>query len=303
MTTAYSVGIPVRNEEGTIIQTLESILSQTIPPKQIHVCVNGSTDKTYNKVSDMASQEKKISLTTSSPGKANAWNKIVSECSDNTMMFCDGDVVINHNAAENMFSTFKSNPKLILVGGANAYFNSDNDTLFTKYFSEDSNGKPIKQDWVCGRLYMVKIKELYDLAKKLEIEIMPPDTINEDGLLELITSGYREIIDSAYNISTRISTFNDWKLCSKRILAGQKQIKQRYPQYFGDSDFSMKRLKNYFDRFNEIEDWRKKVGVTTLFLLRTTLNIYYKSFNRLDYNPVWKETKSTKGNVMNYERA
>jgi len=155
-------------------------------------------------------------------------------------------------------------------------------------------GKPIKQDWVCGRLYMIKLNELYNLAKKCEIELMPRDIINEDGLLELITAGHRKIIDSAYNLSIQVATFHDWKIGFKRVLAGQKQLKQRYPQYFGDSDFSIKRMKNYFRRFNEIDELSKKMGVTSLLVLRTMLNIYYKLFSGLDYSTTWKETKSTK---------
>ncbi|HIH31288.1 TPA: glycosyltransferase family 2 protein [Candidatus Woesearchaeota archaeon] len=294
MNIEYSVGIPVRNEEKTIVKNIESILVQTISPSEIHVCVNGSTDHTYNKVADMASTEHKIHLIKSIPGKSNAWNKIVSECITNYVMFCDGDVTLNPQAAENILNEFEENKRLILIGGANAYFSAQNNTIFSKYFTENLKGKPIKQDWVCGRLYMIKLNELYNLAKKCEIELMPRDIINEDGLLELITAGHRKIIDSAYNLSIQVATFHDWKIGFKRVLAGQKQLKQRYPQYFGDSDFSIKRMKNYFRRFNEIDELSKKMGVTSLLVLRTMLNIYYKLFSGLDYSTTWKETKSTK---------
>jgi len=300
MKTEYSVGIPVRNEEKTIVQTVTSILAQTIQPTKIHVCVNGSTDGTYNNVLDMASVEKKINLIESNPGKANAWNRIVSGCLENTVMFCDGDVVVNPEAAEKMFDKFRKNEKLVLVGGSNAYFTCKDTTVFSRFFTENLKGKPIKQDWVCGRLYMTKIKELYDLAAKLEIELMPPDILNEDGFLEMLTTGYREIIDSAYNLSIQVPTFHDWQIGFKRVLAGQKQLKKRYPRLYGDSDFSIKRLRNYIKRFNEIDGWGKKTGVTSLFLLRTALNIYYKFFDSLDYNPVWKETQSTKIKIMSY---
>jgi glycosyltransferase involved in cell wall biosynthesis len=296
----YSVGVPVRNEEKTIVQTLDSILAQTIPPQEIIVCVNGSSDATYRKVLDMASVEKKIKLITSAPGKANAWNKIVSERLEDMMMFCDGDTVVNPEAAENMYKKFMENPGLVLVGGSNAYFTSEGTTMFSRFFTENSKGKPIKPGWVCGRLYMTKIGELFNMANKLEVPLMPPDILNEDGFLEMLTTGYREIIDSAYNLSMQVSTFHDWRIGFKRVLAGQKQLKKMYPHYYGGSDFSINRLRNYFTRFNEISDWRKKVGVTSLFLLRTALNIYYKFFDTLDYNPVWKETESTKKEIRNY---
>jgi glycosyltransferase involved in cell wall biosynthesis len=303
MEVTYSAGVPVRNEEKTIVQTLESILAQSVLPQKIIVCVNGSSDKTYEKVSDMASAENKINLITSAPGKANAWNRIVSESSENLVMFCDGDVVLNPEAAENMFNKFTENPKLAIVGGSNAYFTSGATTMFSRFFTENLEGKPVKQDWVCGRLYMAKLDELFNLAGKLKIDLMPQDIINEDGLLEMLTTGYREIIDSSYNLSMQVSTFNDWLVGFKRVLAGQKQLKKRYPEYYGDSDFSIKRLRNYVTRFNEISDWRKKAGVTSLFLLRTALNIYYKFSDNLDYNAVWKETGSTKVQIRDYNQA
>jgi hypothetical protein len=147
---------------------------------------------------------------------------------------------------------------------------------------------------------MAKIRELYELARKLEIDLMPPDILNEDGFLEMLTTGYGKIIGSAYNLSMQASTFHDWQIGFKRVLAGQKQLKKRYPHLYGDSDFSMRRLRNYFNRFREIDSWGKKIGVTSLFLLRTSLNAYYKFFGSLDYNPVWKETTSTKRKIKDY---
>ncbi|GAF85974.1 unnamed protein product, partial [marine sediment metagenome] len=133
----YSVGIPVRNEEQTIVQTLNSILAQTIQPKEVHVCVNNSSDGTYRKVSDMALAEKKINLIASAPGKANAWNRIISECLENTVMFCDGDVVVNPEAAENMLNEFTENQGLVLIGGSNGYFTSEDTTMFSRFFTEN----------------------------------------------------------------------------------------------------------------------------------------------------------------------
>lgn len=298
MEQSYSVGIPVRNEEKTIVQTLESVLSQTITPEEIIVCINGSSDNTGRKVTDMALAEKTIIPVSSMPGKANAWNQIASMRSKDTVMFCDGDVIINPHAAENMLKKFAQDSSLIIVGGANAYYVKEENTFFSRYFLENSNGTPVKQDWVCGRLYMARMNELFSLANQLEIELMPVDIINEDGFLEMLTTGYREIIDSAYNLSMHVSNFHDWMVGFKRIVAGQRQLKNRYPQYFGDSDFSLKRLKNYISRFGKIQSWEKRIGITSLFLLRTTLNVYYKFSNKLDYNPVWEETKSTKIEIL-----
>ncbi len=299
MEVTYSVGIPVRNEESTIVQTLESILSQSTHPREVIVCVNGSTDNTYAITTDMALSEDKIKVITSSPGKANAWNRIVSVCSDNTMMFCDGDVTINSAAAENMIKTLSGNPELVLVGGSNAYFTSNPNTFFSKYFTEDTQGRLIKPNWVTGSLYMTKLNELFTLADKLKIELMPPDIINEDGLLDVITKGHNEIIDSAYSTIMKVSTFHDWYIQIKRIMAGQRQIIEKHPDYASDPQFSPKKLQHYLARFNEIEGIGKKIGVTSLFLLRKALGVYYKISDKLDYNPIWEEATSTKVRLTN----
>jgi len=295
----YAVGIPVRNEEHTIIQTIESVLMQTIAPQEILVCVNGSSDNTYSKVKDMALAERNINLITSNPGKPNAWNKIVIESLENNIMFCDGDVIINSEAAENMLAKFTEKPDLIIVGGYSQYSNQEDKTIFSRYCTE--NTRLTKQEGISGRLYMTKIKELLDLANKDNIKMMPPNIINEDAFLGLVTKGYRETIDSAYNISSRVSTFHDWKTEFKRILAGQKQLKQTYPKYFRDSDYSMKKLQRYITRYNQITDWKKKIGVASLFIIKTALIAYYNFFDDLDYTPVWQETKSTKTELTNYQ--
>jgi glycosyltransferase involved in cell wall biosynthesis len=293
----YSFGIPARNEEKTIIQTLESVINQTIPPKEIFVCVNGSKDKTYEKVRDMSIVENKINLISSASGKANAWNKIYSECSRDKIIFCDGDVIINSSAAENICNEFDKDSNLVLVGGSNAYSTSDKNTFFSKYFTENLKGNPIKQEWVCGRLYGVKTKELSNLARKLNVSLMPKDIIAEDTYLGILTKDNKKIIDSAYNLSMHVSTFNEWRLTFERGLAGKKQLKRIFTGHSGNQTFSIKRLSNYVERFNKISCWKNKLGVSSLVFLKSYLNLYHNIFNKLDYNPLWKETTSTKKKI------
>jgi glycosyltransferase involved in cell wall biosynthesis len=310
MNDSYSVGIPVRNEENGIKQTLECILNQTISPSEIHVCVNGSNDNTINIVSDMAKCEKKINILTSEPGKANAWNTIMKECNNNYVMFCDGDVIINFEAAENILKKFEEKPELVIVGGYNKSLKHTNDTLFSKYFTS-SNIIPSKQNWISGALYMTKAKELFELSAKYHIEMMPKGIINEDGFLGLVTTGHKEIIYSAYNISLKATTFHDWHNAFKRTCLGQKQLKrqysrEKYPQLYESKEYYAAHpnmiWKNLIGQFNGLENWQKKIAITTFFFFKKILRKYYITFGNLDYNPVWKESKSTKAwNNINKE--
>ena len=289
----YSVGIPVRNEEKSLPYTLDSILNQTIKPQEILVCVNGSTDNTEQTARKYSQKNNLIKLITSNPGKPCAWNKIANEVANDKVMFCDGDVIINKEAAEKMIETFEKDKSLILVGGSNAY-TKKRETFFTKYFIEDSSEVAIKQNWVCGRLYMTRLKKLQEKAMKLNISLMPEEIINEDGFLEMITSKDRIIIPEAYNISHSVDSFRDWFIGYKRIVAGQKQLKNMYPQLFGEGDFTQKRIENYFERFVKIEGARKKIGVSTLFLIRNIVKAYYTFIGESDYKNTWQETSSTK---------
>jgi glycosyltransferase involved in cell wall biosynthesis len=294
MDTRYSVGIPVRNEENTIVQTLESMLYQTVPPREIIVCANGTKDHTYEKVADMAKSEKSINLIISDPGKPNAWNAIVSQSTDNNILFSDGDVTINREAAENMLAKFAENKDLVIVGGLNRYYPVDKNKLYSRFFSQNNGDAQIKGNWICGRLYMAKMNELFSLADDLGVKLMPETIINEDELLDRVSKGHKEIIGTAYNYSTHISTFHDWNIEFRRILAGNKQIRNMYPQLFEESAMNINRLQNYIDKFNNIQGWKNKAFKTSMFLLRQTLKAYYSVFDNLDYNNVWKETQSTK---------
>ena len=176
----YSVGIPVRNEEKSLPYTLDSILNQTIPPKEILVCVNGSRDNTRNIVERYSSTNNLVKLLTSPPGKPSAWNRIVSETKNNYNLFCDGDVIISREAAEKLLETLDQDKELLIAGGSLVYLDT-NKTFFKKYFLETPGKKIIPKD-IWGALYMIRLKEMKQKSRENSIELMPEEIINEDQL-------------------------------------------------------------------------------------------------------------------------
>jgi glycosyltransferase involved in cell wall biosynthesis len=289
----YSVGIPVRNEEKSIPYTLESILNQTITPKEILVCVNGSSDKTQKIVEEYSRQNNLIKLLNSNPGKPCAWNKITSQVLYNQVMFCDGDVIINKEAGEKLLENLEKNKEIILVGGSNKYSNTE-ENFFKRYFLENKN-KIITPRGICGRLYMVKLREMQKEARELGIELIPERIINEDALLGTIAMSKKIIIKEAYATCHSIDSFSEWIKEYKRILAGNFQLKEILPEeFYKEYSNTKKSTKVYLERFNQIEGLGKKIGVTTLFGLRKILKNYYTFFGELDYKTTWEETISTK---------
>lgn len=70
MTLSYSVVIPAYNAAGTIGQAIESILRQSILPREIIVVDDGSTDETVAAVRRMAGKFTVISQANGGPGAA-----------------------------------------------------------------------------------------------------------------------------------------------------------------------------------------------------------------------------------------
>ena len=70
MTLSYSVVIPAYNAAGTIAQAIESILRQTILPREIIVVDDGSTDETVAVVRGMPGKFTVVSQANGGPGAA-----------------------------------------------------------------------------------------------------------------------------------------------------------------------------------------------------------------------------------------
>ena len=65
---------------------------------------------------------------------------------------------------------------------------------------------------------------------------MPCDTVNDDGFLELITTGHNKLIRDAFVSSACVDSFRDWRGRYVRILAGQKQLERRYSELIPAGD-------------------------------------------------------------------
>ncbi|MCX7429151.1 MAG: glycosyltransferase family 2 protein [Planctomycetia bacterium] len=66
----YSVVIPAFNAASTILEAVESVMSQTLPPAEVIVVDDGSTDNTASVVSAMTGPVRLIRQTNRGPGAA-----------------------------------------------------------------------------------------------------------------------------------------------------------------------------------------------------------------------------------------
>lgn len=123
----FYIVIPAHNEEAYIKQTLESLVTQTLLPKQLVVVNDHSTDKTQQIVERFVSKYNWISLvnTTSSdehlPGSKiiHAFYKGFETLDDSYDVICkfDADLIFPKNYLEQLAFHFKTNEKLGMVSG------------------------------------------------------------------------------------------------------------------------------------------------------------------------------------------
>lgn len=87
--TPVSVLIPAYNAEATISQTLESVVSQTMPPQEILVLDDGSTDRTCDIVANFSPDVRLIRQ--ENTGVAEARNRLLCMAQNDLVAFLDHD--------------------------------------------------------------------------------------------------------------------------------------------------------------------------------------------------------------------
>ncbi|MDD5597821.1 MAG: glycosyltransferase family A protein [Victivallaceae bacterium] len=310
MESAYCIGVPARNEAVNIAGLLDSLLAQTVPPRKIIVCVNGTTDDTFEIASRYAEKNKLVQVITSDPGKANAWHEIIKHASTDIVMFCDGDVSADKQAAEKLLELLNSDENLILAGGT-AWSINEKKTFFAKYFVA-AEPEPPEPKWVIGRLYMLRLGKLKTRVKELDIELMPRDTINDDGYLELVSSGYNSLTKAAFVTAAGVDSFSDWRRRYIRILAGQKELENRYANLrfpenteptpkqrekstrHGRIGRIYRDLRRTYEESRHAGSIRERMGVMLIALAKICINFYYKIGGGPYCKTTWAEAKSTK---------
>lgn len=310
MEAAYCIGVPARNEAVNIAGLLDSLLAQTVPPRKIIVCVNGTTDDTFEIASRYAQKHPCVQVITSDPGKANAWHEIIKQVSTDLVMFCDGDVTADKHAAEKLLECLNSDDKLILAGGT-AWSINEKKTFFARYFVA-AEPEPPEPKWVIGRLYMLRLGKLQARVKELGIELMPRDTINDDGYLELVSSGCNTLTRAAFVTAAGVDSFSDWRHRYVRILAGQKELENRYadlplPESAEPTPKQREKstgngrlgricrdLRQTYEESRQVDGLGLRMGIMCIALAKIGINFYYKIVGGPYCKTAWAEARSTK---------
>jgi len=311
MDSDYCIGVPARNESVNILSLLKTLLGQSVPPQKIIVCVNATTDDTFEIASEFAKENPAIEVVRSEPGKANAWHEIIKHVSSDKVLFCDGDILMDENAAEKLLQCLDSDEDLMLAGGT-AWSINERKTFFAKYFV-GVESEPPEPKWVIGRIYMLGLEKLKTRVNELGIELMPRNTINDDGYLELVSSGHNVLTKEAFVTSAGVDSFSDWRHRYVRILAGQKELESRYSKLARSDDAQdqtakekekstkggrigrvFRDIRSTYGDSKHIDSPCVRMGIMCMAFVKIAINIYYKIIGGPYCETTWTEAKSTK---------
>lgn len=149
----FYIVIPAHNEEKFLKLTLDSLVNQTLLPKQIVVVNDDSTDNTQNIINAFTSTYNWISCISISSSKehipgskvVNAFYKGLETLDDDYDIICkfDADLIFPTNYLETISKLFESNPAIGIAGGLPFIQNNDTWT-FEKIASKDHVRGPLK---------------------------------------------------------------------------------------------------------------------------------------------------------------
>ncbi|EMQ94469.1 Glycosyltransferase [Xanthomarina gelatinilytica] len=218
----FYIVIPAHNEEAYIKQTLESLVTQTLLPKQLVVVNDHSTDKTQQIVERFVSKYNWISLvnTTSSdehlPGSKiiHAFYKGFEKLDDSYDVICkfDADLIFPKNYLEQLAFHFKTNEKLGMVSGF-CYVEKNNQWVLENL---------TRKDHVRGALKAYR-KACFEQIGKLKPS-MGWDTVDE---LLAKYYGWEMLTDNSLHVKHLKPTGKNYNKASKHM-QGEAMYKMRY---------------------------------------------------------------------------
>ncbi|WP_417889892.1 glycosyltransferase family 2 protein [Xanthomarina gelatinilytica] len=218
----FYIVIPAHNEEAYIKLTLESLVTQTLLPKQLVVVNDHSTDKTQQIVERFVSKYNWIYLvnTTSSdehlPGSKiiHAFYKGFEKLDDSYDVICkfDADLIFPKNYLEQLAFHFKTNEKLGMVSGF-CYIEKNHQWVLENL---------TRKDHIRGALKAYR-KACFEQIGKLKPS-MGWDTVDE---LLAKFYGWEMLTDKSLHVKHLKPTGKNYNKASKHM-QGQAMYKMRY---------------------------------------------------------------------------
>lgn len=219
----YYIVIPAHNEEAFLEKMLQSIICQTLQPKQVIIVNDNSKDDTELVIDKFTSTHgffTKLNTTSSNehmPGSkvVNAFNKGYKLLDDNYdfIVKLDADIILPNNYFSEIATIFKTHPKAGIVGG----FIYEKDTLGNWCLNHPMNKNHVRGAF---KAYSKKCFKAIDGLKMA----MGWDTVDE---LLAQFYGFEIITNSDLHVKHLRPTGNAYNKKSK-LLQGKAMYSMRY---------------------------------------------------------------------------
>lgn len=150
-----SVIIPSYNAADYIVQTLESVLAQTLTDIEVIVVDDGSTDNTRNIVADFANKDPRLMLVEQANQFAGvARNNGMSKARGKYLYFLDADDYIESNALEELVNAIEQHGADIAIAKSEGFDNTTGDTwTIDGALNGVDFDRPIAHAEYCDRLF------------------------------------------------------------------------------------------------------------------------------------------------------
>ncbi|MDF1643115.1 MAG: glycosyltransferase family A protein [Pseudomonadales bacterium] len=113
MSTKFSVAIPAYNCAPYLEETLRSILDQELPPDEIIIVDDGSTDTTPDVIAKFGEKVKSTRIANSGPGAARKY--AIDQCKNSWIALCDSDDIWCKNHLANKHRAIELFPETNIV--------------------------------------------------------------------------------------------------------------------------------------------------------------------------------------------
>lgn len=230
-----SVGIPAYNEEKTIAQLLNPILSQTMEEillKEIIVDASGSTDNTEAKVMEIAHVDSRIKLISKKErsGKAAALNAILRRTTGDVVLFIDGDVILGKDSIPILLRPLLHN-KGIGISSGNVMPIKEERGIFTfvSHFVRELHHELCC--YLIRRGLVPKVDGTFYAIRKKILRHFPLHVISDDEYASWRAQkkGYKIAYTPGAVVYTEDpSSFRDIIKWQRRIMVGQLYMKKQF---------------------------------------------------------------------------
>lgn len=193
----FSVCVLAHNEERSIERTLRAIMNADSSPFPITVYANGCSDQTHQIVSTLGETFKNIkSVEIKIASKINAWNTAFSQEEGDIIIFCDGDIVPERNAVNQLVQDLLSSKQLTI--SSTRLFPLWRGLSFEQMLVAFMQ-LPLSHEFLSGGMYAVKRDQLKQKFDHLGLEGIPKGVTGEDYFLERLIESTELYISHAKN--------------------------------------------------------------------------------------------------------